>query len=796
MLKKLVSFSVALISMSGLAFGAASVRAMNPSSTGSGGTVTRAGTLRTGGTATIAKNSGGTTRTAVSTSSASADSGRLSSLQVAGNKVVKPGLPLSASASALEALEKRVDQLTGNVDDLGSQYNNLSADLSETQGTVGEHTGKFVEVESNISDLSTTLGGKADTETVEATYAKKTALADLATSGTVSALSERVSGAESSIETMNTNLAAKADADTVESTYAKKTDLNNLATSGTVTALSERISGAESSIETINTSLATKADADTVESTYAKKTALANYTPTADLNFLCDNPEFTAEKITGQNKAKVVVKCSGNQKAEFEVPVGSDELCKPTVTGPESFDNAAGAFNTYKIGNTCDSNTVDVTIRNGTAGESCQSQVTTVKCGPIASGYEIECEDETRTGQRISKTDCNNANPIYSYVYDACQTAFRATKVDGKTKVYAKNVCTNEEEELAEIDDGASGASGVDGKSCVNTRTVAGSVAVWKKCCTPATGGTETCTEYDSEKNAALEAQWQELQGTLTGVYTMPADYNTDTKRASAKGWTNYVWNGVNFRIEDNCGLSSSIERTNVNVVSSLHDVAINGEQMMQCRFPGVYMANMTNQGLAGTIYTIGTGIPVMCVTEHTKYIAPTGLQDGYYSVRGYTEVTRLDVCDKTAQSIVENKYDHCELIDIDRKTDETNDADGILECVRGDKTEDTPAAYYRMRKVNSEVAKKFKAVKKVADGADSKAVAAQSDATSALGLASDAAGAAASATEKAITAKNIADAAKATADAASEAACVGGQFEGALNEADNSIEFTCVISE
>ncbi len=987
MLKKLVSFSVALASVTGAVFGAASVRVMNPSSGGTGAAVTRAGSLRAGGAATATKSVSSTTRTVASTPSGAADSGRLASLSGAtGIKYSKPSLPLSASASALEALEKRVDLLTENIDDLSGHYNNISADLSETQAAVDEHTGKFDSVEADIHELQ-----------------ERPSLSEDNVKDIVDTKTNDLRQTVGDMYTKN-QVDAKIEAIDIPETP----DLSGYVTK---TGLSSELGNNKEAVKNIISEeqyLKSNALSGLASESYVQA-QLSGYTPTENLNFLCDNPTFATTRVEGQNKASVAIKCSGKEDLVFEIPVGSDTLCKPTVTGPSVFDESAGASNIYRIGNTCDESETEVTIRNGTSGatcgvnmerseihadndptkkliaqklrftntctnaqigdeititegtdgepgESCLSRVTTEKCGPVAAGYEVECEKDNKTGLRITKTDCNNANPTYSYIYDgdaaepvcAPKIGFSTASDDVKCKIITSTYqkwdanaqrCVIDDSLVAETtrvcsgDDGAPGvginyitdvrtcadlqsetritagdayyvhqdqllyiayddngttkfpdcpdggvpfkgldgcspifetgatdestgcyelriqnqtmlnagcipygdvikttvcdpvcapvisssngatvgckaiksqsrkwdasakqcvndgsptqlgdelcgATGIDGDACVNTRTVVSGEPVWKKCCTPAMGGTESCTEYDSEKNAELETQWQALQGTLQGIYTMPGDYNNGT--ATTKGWTDYTWNNVSFRVEDDC--TFGLDRASSSNITSLQAVKLNATQTLICRFPSIYMANMTSSSLAGQTYTVGTGVPVVCISENTKYVDPDDCDineiDGmtYCTAKGYTTVQRVDICDANFAEQIEKKYDHCELVDIDTRAADTQDADGILECIRGDATADSPSAYYRMRKVNAEVAKKLKATNKLAFDASSKATLAQTAANTASDKATEA-------QSMAQTAKDTADGA--AADASYARARVCDSYELGVSEED-----------
>ena len=64
----------------------------------------------------------------------------------------------------------------------------------------------------------------------------------------------------------------------------------------------------------------------------------------------------------------------------------------------------------------------------GATGAACQSTITSTVCGPNET---VQCAESGKNGVRIAKTDCNNENPTYDYVYNGNDGANGTNGNDG-----------------------------------------------------------------------------------------------------------------------------------------------------------------------------------------------------------------------------------------------------------------------------------------------------------------------------------------------------------------------------
>ena len=115
--------------------------------------------------------------------------------------------------------------------------------------------------------------------------------------------------------------------------------------------------------------------------------------------------------------------------------------CESTLTttqcGPDLTQKCPVATKSGVIYTKTDCNNANPTqdvVYNGTdgatgaAGAACQSTITSTVCGPNET---VQCAESGKNGVRIAKTDCNNENPTYDYVYNGNDGANGTNGNDG-----------------------------------------------------------------------------------------------------------------------------------------------------------------------------------------------------------------------------------------------------------------------------------------------------------------------------------------------------------------------------
>ena len=380
---------------------------------------------------------------------------------IVGNESVLADYVQTTYANAHFATKPEVNTLSERVDSAATSVNSLNAMVSDQASVVANANNKVTALENAVvaldnavsdkvgvttynnlvTEVSNALGGKADQSVVNGLDARITAnastiaehtnaLADRVTSTQLSqALADVQAGNvdESTINAMIQNALGENTTFVTTSVYTQ--DKEN--TDSAINSLNTLVSQHTNKITALeNIDLSDYETSEHVAATYAKKT---------DLNFLCDDPDFTVNTVIVDEvpKSRVTVSCDGQQKGTFDIATGGGSGGNGTVCGVA----------------------LDKTILRQDSNNPTK-----------ITGYRLQFKD-TCTNEQVGDDIIVNNGEDGAAGQDAdpaCATIITANKVGSKTTLIGRNSCTNEQEWSQEVDDGAPGA-GIEYQGIVQT---------------------------------------------------------------------------------------------------------------------------------------------------------------------------------------------------------------------------------------------------------------------------------------------------------------------------------------
>ena len=310
----------------------------------------------------------------------------------------------------------------------------LESDISGLSTRVMQTENEIVNLKENPGVDTTTISTIVDNKI--SNLASKTEVANTySTKDQLLSLAEYVDANTSSIQGLTTDLAGKV----------SETRFNSLSSevSANAQSLTNKVDvGVFNSLSSdINTALAGKADKN-------------------ELNFMCDDPDFQVETITGGEVplSRVKMLCKGVQKGAFQIQTGgggSNAVCGVTLdkTALKQDSSNPDKITGYRLrfNDSCTNEQVgdDVIVNNGEdgTGGGCGTVVTASKAG-------------TKT-TLVGRNSCTNEEEWTEEVNDgvqSCGTVVTASKSGTKTTLVGRNSCTQQQEWSQEVDDGAPGA--------------------------------------------------------------------------------------------------------------------------------------------------------------------------------------------------------------------------------------------------------------------------------------------------------------------------------------------------